>query len=145
MGYGDIPPKSPTELKLTLVWMFFGIVFYSFIIAGYTSIVKTNIEIDASIQLKIKSITELAKLAGIPMEMSQKIKKYIENNYETLYNKDDEVQIIKLLPPSLRDEVLTNAFGEVVDKVKYFRELENVDFLWKVLPLLTPLKIEVSE
>jgi len=70
--------------------MLFGGVFYSFIVATYTSIIQGNIEIDASIQMKIKSLTELAKLAGIPFELSQKIKKFIENNYETIYNQDDE-------------------------------------------------------
>jgi hypothetical protein len=84
-------------------------------------------------------------LAGIPFELSKKIKKFIENNYEAIYNQDDEALIIKMLPPSLRDEVLSNTFGEVVEKVTFFREMEDVDFLWKVLPLLTSLKIEKSD
>ncbi len=84
-------------------------------------------------------------MAGIPFELSKKIKKFIENNYEAIYNQDDEALIIKMLPPSLRDEVLSNTFGEVVEKVTFFREMEDVDFLWKVLPLLTSLKIEKSD
>lgn len=40
--------------------------------------------------MKIKSLAELAKLGGIPFELSKKIKKFIENNYETIYNQDDE-------------------------------------------------------
>lgn len=47
-----------------------------------------------------------------------------------------------MLPPSLRDEVLSNTFGEVVEKVKFFREMDDVDFLWKILPQLTQFKIE---
>jgi len=50
-----------------------------------------------------------------------------------------------MLPPSLRDEVLSNTFGEVVEKVTFFREMEDVDYLWKVLPLLTPFKIEKTD
>jgi hypothetical protein len=50
-----------------------------------------------------------------------------------------------MLPPSLRDEILSNTFGEVVEKVTFFREMEDVDYLWKVLPLLTPFKIEKTD
>lgn len=61
---------------------------------------------DASIQNQVKSLAELAKIGNIPFELSKKIKKFIENNYDTIYNQDDEATIIKMLPPSLRDEVL---------------------------------------
>jgi hypothetical protein len=73
-------------MLLSLFWMLFGEIFYSFIVATYTSIISSNIEIDASIQLKVKNLAELAKLAGIPFELSKKIKKFIENNYEAIYN-----------------------------------------------------------
>lgn len=145
LGYGDIPAVTTWEIILSLFWMLFGEVFYSFIVATYTSIIESNIQQDASIQLKMKSLSDLAKLAGIPFELSKKIKKFIENNYETISNQDDEATIIKMLPPSLRDEVLSNTFGEVVEKVKFFRDMEDVDFLWKVLPKLTPFKIEKGD
>jgi hypothetical protein len=77
--------------------------------------------------------------------LSQKIKKFIENNYETIYNQDDEAQMIKMLPPSLRDEVLSNTFGDIVDKVKFFKSVDDIDFIWNILPKLTPLKIEKQD
>ncbi len=50
-----------------------------------------------------------------------------------------------MLPPSLRDEVLRNTYGDVVERVKFLREMEDVDFLWKLLPLLTAFKIEKTD
>ena len=125
--------------------MLFGEIFYSFIVATYTSIISGQIEQDASIQLRIKSLAELSKLAEIPFELSKKIKKFIENNYEAINNQDEETHIIKMLPPSLRDEVLSNTYGEVIDKVKFFRDCDDVDFLQKILPLLKPLKVEKTD
>jgi hypothetical protein len=145
LGYGDVPAVTSWEIFLCLFWMLFGEIFYSFIVATYTAIISGQIEIDASIQLRIKSLAELSKLADIPFELSKKIKKFIENNYEAIYNQDDEATIIKMLPPYLRDEVLSNTFGEVVEKIKFFHDMDDVDFLWKVLPLLIPLKIEKSD
>ena len=50
-----------------------------------------------------------------------------------------------MLPPSLRDEVLSNTFGEVIEKVKFFRDMKDPDFLWKILPLLRPIKLEKGD
>ena len=50
-----------------------------------------------------------------------------------------------MLPPSLRDEVLLNTFGEVIEKVKFFKEMKDADFLWKILPLLRPIKLEKGD
>jgi hypothetical protein len=50
-----------------------------------------------------------------------------------------------MLPPSLRDEVLGNTFGQVATSIKFFNEMDDIDFLWKVLPLLIPLMIEKTD
>eukprot|EP00347_Sterkiella_histriomuscorum_P004721 403359363 len=145
VGYGDIPSVTPIEMIISLFWMIFGVGFYSFIIGNYSSIIQSNIQIQASIQLRIKSLAELAKKAAIPVELAKKIKKFIENNFEAIYNQDDEAQLIKMLPPSLRDEVLSNTFGEVIEKINFFKEMKDPDFLWKILPLLRPIKLEKSD
>jgi CRP-like cAMP-binding protein len=53
--------------------------------------------------------------------------------------------MIKMLPPSLRDEVLSNTFGETLEHITFFREMNDIDFLWKVLPLLKRFKVEKGE
>lgn len=83
LGYGDVPAVATMEILLSLVWMLSGQLLFSFIVSTYTTIIQGNIEIDASIQMKLKSLTELTKLADIPLELSQKMKKYIEQNFET--------------------------------------------------------------
>jgi hypothetical protein len=49
LGYGDIPAVTSWEMGLSLFWMLFGEIFYSFIVATYTAIISGQIEIDASI------------------------------------------------------------------------------------------------
>lgn len=36
--------------------------------------------------MKIKALAELAKKAHIPIDLLKKIKKFIENNFEAIYN-----------------------------------------------------------
>eukprot|EP00347_Sterkiella_histriomuscorum_P023172 403335679 len=145
VGYGDIPAVTPGEMLISLVWMIFGVGFYSFIIGNFSSIISGNIQIQATILLKIKSLADLSKKAQIPVDLLKKIKKFIENNYEAIYNQEDEVQLIKMLPPSLRDEVLSNTYGEIIEKIHFFRDLKDPDFLWKILPLLRPMKLEKGD
>jgi hypothetical protein len=132
-------------MLLSLVWMLFGVCFYSFVIGNYSSIISSNIQIQASIQLRIKGLAELAKKANIPMDLLKKIKKFIENNFEAIYNQDDEAMLVRMLPPSLRDEVIGNTYGEVIQNIRFFKELRDPDFLWKLLPLLRPIKLEKGD
>lgn len=39
LGYGDIPAVTTPEILISLVWMLFGEVFHSFVVATYTSII----------------------------------------------------------------------------------------------------------
>ena len=145
VGYGDITTITTLEMLLALFWMLFGVGFYSFIVGNYSSIISSNIQIQASIQMKIKSLAVLSSKANIPIELTKKIKKFILNNYESIYNQEDEDNLIKMLPPSLRDEVLNNTYGEIIEKVKFFRNLRDPDFLWKILPLLRTIKLEKND
>lgn len=63
LGYGDIPAVTTAEMILSLFWMTFGVAFYSFIIGNFSSIIASNVLIFASIEMKIRSLTELAERA----------------------------------------------------------------------------------
>lgn len=34
---------------------------------------------------------------------------------------------------------MSNTYGEIISKVKFFDELEDPDFIWKLLPMLKPI------
>eukprot|EP00347_Sterkiella_histriomuscorum_P012023 403370187 len=145
LGYGDIPAVTEFEIALSLIWMGVGVAFYSFVVGNFTSILVGNVEIQATISMKIISLKELARKAQIPFELMVKIKSFIENNYETLHNQEEEANLVKDLPPSLRDEVFSNTYGEIIQTVEYFRNITDSDFLWRILPLLKPVKLEKDD
>jgi hypothetical protein len=45
VGYGDIPANTIPEIFLSLIWMLVGVIFYSFIIGNFTSIIAGNTEL----------------------------------------------------------------------------------------------------
>ena len=44
--------------------------------------------------------------------------------------------MIKMLTPSLRDELLSYIYGKIVSKITFLKECEDHDFLWHILPML---------
>jgi hypothetical protein len=50
-----------------------------------------------------------------------------------------------MLPPSLRDEILRISYGEIIGKIKFFMNMKDSDFLWKILPILRSIRIDRSE
>ena len=50
-----------------------------------------------------------------------------------------------MLPPSLRDEVLTNTYGNTVKKFRIFEKMNNSDFIWHLLPTLKKMKLEKED
>mmetsp|Transcript_26543 Transcript_26543/g.40540 ORF Transcript_26543/g.40540 Transcript_26543/m.40540 type:complete len:249 (-) Transcript_26543:2024-2770(-) len=145
VGYGDIGAETISEIIISLFWMLFGVCFYSFIIGNFSSIILSNDQIAASIEKKIRNLSTLNKKAKIPFELSRKIKTFIENNYEALYSMNDETQLIKMLTPSLRDELLSFIFGKIVAKIKFFYECEDQDFLWHILPILKTIQLQQED
>lgn len=50
-----------------------------------------------------------------------------------------------MLPPSLRDEILRITYGEIIGKIKFFKDMKDSDFMWKILPILRSIKLEKNE
>ena len=50
-----------------------------------------------------------------------------------------------MLPPSLRDEILRITYGEIINKINFFLTMKDSDFLWKILPLLRSIKLEMND
>ena len=67
----------------SLAWMIFGVAFYSFTIGNLQSIISTIDVKAANLQTKLQVLTNFAKRSRLPDELTQKIKKFIENNNES--------------------------------------------------------------
>lgn len=62
-------------------------------------------------------MADLARRAKIPYQLKNKMKTYIETNYCLLFNIDEEDNLVKSLPPSLRDEILRITYGEIIESI----------------------------
>jgi len=61
VGYGDFGAVTVAELILTLIWMIFGVGFYSFVIGNLTSIIANENANTENLYNKLKALEEFAK------------------------------------------------------------------------------------
>ena len=72
----------------------------------------------------------------MPLELSTKLSNFVQNNFDHLHNTTEQVELFMMLTPSLRDEILFTAYGKIIEQIFFFNEMEDSDFLWRLLPLL---------
>jgi len=46
------------------------------------------------------------------------------------------MHLVKMLPPSLRNEVIVATYGETIKKFSFFVGLSDPVFAWKLIPAL---------
>ena len=136
VGFGDYPAVTYMERILSLFWMGLGVVFYSFVIGNFSSMIENNDIMKHQLNVKLKAIAEFTKQTGLPLDIYIKIKRFIENNFYYLFSDDEEDKLIKELPPSMRDEVMNFIHGEIKNSIHFLRECDDQDFLFNLLPLL---------
>ena len=59
-----------------------------------------------------------------------KIRQFLVNNYNELFVKIDEEQLLQELPDSIKEEVLYKEFGGLVDTIHMLKECDDNEFVW---------------
>lgn len=90
VGYGDFGAYTTGELFLSIIWMIFGVGFYSFVIGNLTSIIANENANSENLYNKLKALEEFAKKTSLPEELHFKIRQFLENNYNELFSRIDE-------------------------------------------------------
>ena len=60
------------------------------------------------------------------------ISQFLLNNYDEVFSKTDEQDLLNVLPTSLREEVLYHQFGSLVEVVKMFNTSDDNEFVWEI-------------
>ena len=84
VGYGDITAKTTEEILFSIVWMFFGVGFYSYIISILTSVLTSEDARQAVMEQKYKQLDLLAIEKGLPLGLMRDIKKTLYKSMEAL-------------------------------------------------------------
>lgn len=73
VGYGDFSADTTSEFLLNLVWMSFGVSFYSFVVGSVTSIIAGEARNSETLKNKLKALDQFQMKTGLPEEIYQNI------------------------------------------------------------------------
>ena len=130
IGYGDISPKSAAEMVFVVFAMLVGAGFFSFVVGTCCSLVEGLDAISIRFQEQLDSINDYMELCKMKPELRARIRKYVWN-YKDLSSRKNENDILDLMSPSLKQEVLLNNYGALLRDVPHFAGAPDV-FLMNV-------------
>jgi len=145
VGYGDFGANNVPELCLSLIWMIFGVGFYSFVIGNLTTILANENQNYENLYNKLKGLEEFAKKTNLPEELHFKIRQFLENNYHELFSRMDEDDLLKELPTTLREDVLFYRFHGLFNSLNFLKQFVKQEFVWHLVQKLRKIKVDKDD
>ena len=142
IGFGNIHPTTFPEKIVAILWMFFGIIVYTYIISSLTSSFSKLNQTQSVQEEKDLFFREWNKMFNLPYETLDMILNTIGIKNQS--QSTQKMQALNMasgtlanLSKALYSEIYNNFFEDVLDKVMFFRNKPK-QFLIKLIPLLKP-------
>ncbi len=145
VGYGDIKSANTYERIFTIIWMLFGIAFYSFTISFITFFFTTRDNRKTLYMKKLEDFLRFANQKGLKKELREKVIKNLEfSSHKISYrwlNKD--FQIFKDMPLELKYELLKELHPDLLESP--FFGTKDHNFVVRIINLLKPMQLKEGE
>ncbi|CAG9325896.1 unnamed protein product [Blepharisma stoltei] len=126
VGFGDIHALTETEMLICIIWMLFGVGFYSFIVGTITSVMTSLDEKAAKINGKLLKVDLFAKDTMIPKELADKIKKTMKDVADlSALDESEKTNIILHLPKKLRYGMAIAMYDNAIKTIDFFRNKDE--------------------
>ena len=130
-GYGDIFARNIVECWISVLTIFIGTIYISYLIGLATAFVENGDDMkrveNAKLKTSLKNATSFAKHHGISKELTRAMQSHIRYHYSSNYVVcDAEQEILNDLPHHLRVQIESEIASQT---------LKDIDFLNDYLPL----------
>jgi hypothetical protein len=119
IGYGDITPRTNTEIGYVIGIMIFGVATYGYVIGNVANILVNIDPARAGYFDRMEKLSSFMNYRGIPPELQRRVREYHTYVWEHRLGYD-EVNILSGLPPALMTEVSMFLKREVIQNVPFF-------------------------
>eukprot|EP00347_Sterkiella_histriomuscorum_P015168 403358060 len=145
VGYGNFGASTVPELLMSIIWMVFGVAFYSIIIGNLSLIIANESSSSQNLIDKMQSIDEFASKTHMPDDLTYKLKAFLEKNYEDLYSHLDDHIFLKELPQALKDEIFQHRFHHLIDAFELLKNCPSKDFIKDCLQVMKRIKVDKDD
>lgn len=105
--------------------MFIGAFLYQIVFASLTSFVTEESATTRSLKEKLTALDDFAEAFNIDKQIHYQIKKFLQKNYVELYIKEKAENLMNELPPTLKEEVFFNQYGDLIQSFNFFTLFSN--------------------
>ena len=145
VGYGDISAGTNLEIMFAIIWMSFGLCFFSFTIGSLSSMLSSIDTKETVLTNKLAFIDEFAKEAHLEKELKMRLRHALKYSTEKSgFSWLDKQNIFNELPRQLKYEVAIIMHQGAAKKIPFFIQKEPV-FVSAVVPFLQNLFVEENE
>jgi len=138
IGYGDYYPDHDKNLQIvyTIIVQLFGVGMYTYAIANVSSLVS-NLDVGrAAFQRRMEEINAFLRSQRIPPKLQERVRDY----YSYLWAQKRSAttgSVVEELPKSLALEILLHLNRDLLSRVEFFREADEL-FIRESVQLLRP-------
>ena len=122
VGYGDIVPQNNSEVLLALATIIFGCGVYAFNLNSIGMILQDINKENTRFKHNINIINQFMKRKNVNPDLQMRVREYLRFIWkeEKAQNLDEETHIINVLSGNLKEELLLEAYGEILRKYPVF-------------------------
>mmetsp|Transcript_28857 Transcript_28857/g.51417 ORF Transcript_28857/g.51417 Transcript_28857/m.51417 type:complete len:601 (+) Transcript_28857:635-2437(+) len=145
VGFGDINAFTVGEKVICMLWMMFGVGFYSFTVGTVTSVLSSIDAKSSMINSKLALIELFAKDSRLPDDLIKRVTKLVKAQAETVTLDDKQRQMLLLqMPKNLRFEIAMTMHGSAASKIDFIKSQKSA-FVASIVPLMQFLVRRIDE
>lgn len=123
VGYGDIHPFTQRERIFGIIFMFLGVLFYSFLISLISSLVVRDESKRAVFLEKKKVLDEINSETKLGEELYSRINNSLAHSTQSSNN--DKLMLVENLPSNLKDNILYAIHNRMINALNYFNKVSK--------------------
>ena len=145
VGYGDISAGTDMERITSIIWMLFGIGFYSFTIGSLTSMLSDLDSRNNELTVKLNAVDQIAREARLGSSLKFRLRRAIRLHMKkTELDSGDKQLMFDSLPKKLRYQVSMNMYDQASERIPFFQK-RSPEFISTIIPYLRYMFVESDE
>ena len=143
VGYGDIYPKSTSEMLYAIFAQTTGAMIFGLIIGTVSTVLETADARGSEIKRQDDEVTEWMRSRKLDLKLRLQIRNHFEyvNSIKSAF---EERSILERLPVTLRNEVMRHSKKDIFEKVTFLNTLSD-GFLHELLLEMRPMQLAAGE
>ncbi|MEE4247704.1 MAG: ion channel, partial [Kangiellaceae bacterium] len=145
VGFGDITAGTGLEMIFAMIWMTFGMVFFSLTIGGLSSMLSSFNTKESVLNTKLIFVEQFCKEARLSRDLRRRLKLAIKYNAEKIgYSWSDKQQLFNEFPTYLRYELAMAMHLGAVQKLAFFSNKDPV-FITTIVPFMQHMFVNAGD